>query len=173
MLWRSSVNSRPIFRPISVTTLVLLLLPMLAFARPSTAQTATIETTILRQLARQDEASIWIVLNEQADLSPAYAIRDWERRGRFIYDRLQAVAKRSQAGLLGMLQRRGVVHRSFFIHNTIQARVDNATLRALARRPEVRQSLAEQAYRLPKLLPGRDKAPCPNGYGTERRVEPG
>lgn len=60
-----------------------------------------------------------IVLQAQADLSPAYAIADWEQRGRFVYETLQSVARASQADIIAELERQGVRYQSFLAGNEI------------------------------------------------------
>jgi subtilisin family serine protease len=155
------------FRSSTAVLLTLFLLPMLAAASPPEPPKAEIEASVLQQLTEQDETTAWIILNEQADLSPAFAIQDWEERGRFVYERLQAVADRSQATLRGLLQRRGVAHRSFFIQNAIQVQADRALLQELARQPAVEKIVADSAYQLPELAPGEEKARVQSEAGVQ------
>src|SRR3989304_4424339 len=69
-------------------------------------------------------ASFLVYLSAQADLSGAYAIDDWEARGRYVFERLQETAHASQAGLLQALQVRQatadvVGFRPYYIVNAI------------------------------------------------------
>jgi hypothetical protein len=148
------MNVRWIFRWGTAILIALFLLPLIASAGSLKVRLAEIEPKVLQQLTHKDETSVWIILHEQADLSPAYAMRNWEARGRFVYERLRAVANRSQAGLRGLLQRRGALHRPFFIFNAIKVQADRAILRELAQQPEIEKIIADRVYQIPEPLPG-------------------
>jgi subtilisin family serine protease len=81
-------------------------------------------------------------------------MQNWEARGRFVYERLKAVALRSQAAIRAQLHGQGVTHQSFWIVNAIKVTSNKATLQQLAARPEVEQIVAERTYQLPEPLPG-------------------
>src|SRR5438067_2489408 len=77
------------------------------------------------QLAATGRVTVWVLLrDDRAALRPAAAIRNWAQRGRFVVDALRDQATRGQAGLLDLLSRRGVDHRSFWAVNTVRATVD-------------------------------------------------
>ena len=59
---------------------------------------------------------------EQADLSEASQRRTKHERGRFVFETLREVARRSQAPTLAELQARGLEYRSFWIANMIWVR---------------------------------------------------
>ncbi len=94
-------------------------------AHPAQANPANKVAPGLRQhLLNEGRGEYLLYLKEQADLSAAYAIRDWTARGRFVYDALRATARTTQASLLDLLQQQqtaGNVQRfqSFFIVNAI------------------------------------------------------
>src|SRR5207237_331637 len=92
----------------------------------------------------------WLMLRQKADLSPAFGIRDWNARGRFVVERLQAVARTSQAPLLNELTTRGVRHQSLWIVNAVRVDADATTLKELARRPEVERIIPEGTFYIPK-----------------------
>src|SRR3990172_5038027 len=52
----------------------------------------------------EQQASFLVYLSSQADLSGAYAIDDWEARGRYVFESLQQTARTSQAGILDSLR---------------------------------------------------------------------
>ncbi len=112
-----------------------------------------IDPHILEELAAApDGTAEWFVLfREQADLSPAYDIHDWDRRGWFVYDTLRATAERSQARVRTWLEARGIAYRSFFGANSLFIRADEATLYALAAFPEVAGFRANHAYTIPAV----------------------
>ncbi len=89
-----------------VTTVVLLLLAGLAgplAPTPATAGIGKIAPEVLAELDRDGQGTFLVYLAEQADLSPAYAMRDWDARGRFVYERLRQVAGRTQPAVLQAL----------------------------------------------------------------------
>jgi subtilisin family serine protease len=135
--------------------LMLLIMPLIAFANPAGSPSNKIEGQLLEQLQIKDEATFWVILHEQADLSPAYAIQDWEARGRFVMEQLQETASRSQAGLQNQLQSRNLDYRPFWIVNSARITADLATVQALAALPEVKQILADRVYEIPEPTPGK------------------
>ncbi len=80
-----------------------------------------------------------IILEEQADLSAAYAIPDREARLEAVYETLVETAGRTQAPLRAELDELGVPYRPYYIINMI--RVDG--LRWLARRFEGQAGVAQ------------------------------
>lgn len=82
-------------------------------------------------------AEMLIVMAEQADLAPASGLSGKAAKGRFVFERLTATARRTQAPLLAELARRGVAHRSFWAANFIWAEGDRALAEALAARGDV------------------------------------
>jgi len=61
-----------------------------------------------------------IVLAEQADLSPAYAISDRQARLQFVYDRLRETALRTQGPLRAELEALGLPYRPYYLVNMIR-----------------------------------------------------
>lgn len=108
---------------------------------------------VTRKITAEGTAEVLVVLRDKADLSIARALRGREEKGRFIAERLQALAATTQAPLLGWLQARGIEHRAFWIANMIWVRADAATLAAIAKRPEVERLAANPSVRLPLPAP--------------------
>jgi subtilisin family serine protease len=99
-----------------------------------------------------------VILAEQADLSPAYDIEDWNDRGRFVYDTLLETARSSQADLLAYLQSQldaGNVTKfqSFFVINALKVTSSVRTLNAVAARPEVSRIVRPVTARLHQAAP--------------------
>jgi subtilisin family serine protease len=94
--------------------------------------------------------SAWMLigLTERADLSPAYRLPTKSARGRFVVAALRSAADRSQPPLVHWLTGRGVDAERFWVQNTLRARLDAATLAALAARPDVASLRLEGAIRL-------------------------
>lgn len=125
--------------------IVLLLLSLLAGAAAGggrvTAQGLAepqVEAALQRRLADGGQADFIIEMAGQADLSGAYAIQDWDERGRYVVNTLKAHASRSQAGILNDLARRGVKTTSFYAANLIYVQAgDQKALEAALRQPGV------------------------------------
>lgn len=109
-----------------------------------------------------EKRTAWVFLRQKADLTPAFGMKDWNARGRFVVDRLQSVARTSQADLRGSLERSGLEYQSFWLINALRVKADDATLKALAVRPDVERLVPNEEYRIPAPLPG-PRAPSPSG----------
>ena len=133
--------------------LALLSSPLLA------ASTAPAAPPASQPAASGPPVSAWLILKQKADLSRASTLQDWNARGRFVVEQLQATARTSQAGLLGELNLQGVSHRPLWIVNAIRVDADAATLKALARRPEVERVVPDVPFRIPRPLPGAAPGP--------------
>jgi subtilisin family serine protease len=64
------------------------------------------------------EATVLIDFAERPDLSPALTM-DWEARGQFVVDELQATAERTQGRVRAYLDAEGLAYQSFWIDNII------------------------------------------------------
>jgi len=117
------------------------------------SSSAPIEAPVAAALATKGETTAWVVLRARADLSAAYAMRDWNERGQFVVQRLTSVADTSQAGLRRMLAGRGVQFEPFWILNAIKVRADAATFDAIAARPEVARVIPDVTFRIPTPQP--------------------
>jgi subtilisin family serine protease len=131
----------------TVTPTRLLATAILAIAAmlPRPALTAApIDAAVLDALKTSPDGrtTVLIKLSEQADLSAAAAIEDWDARGWAVYNALHGTAQRTQAPLLASLRRAqasGAATRvkSFWIVNLVSVQADRATINDLAARPEV------------------------------------
>ncbi len=80
---------------------------------------------------------VLVSLAEKADLSGARDQAGKAARTRYVYERLRAVAERTQPPLVSWLESRGAQVERFWVDNMLRVRADAATLGALAQRPEV------------------------------------
>jgi len=103
-----------------------------------------------------------IVLEEQADLSDAYAITDREARLQAVYETLVETAERTQTPLRGELDELGLPYRPYYVINMI--RVDGH--RWLMRRFEGRPGVA-QVILNPNVREYPRRIPFPYGGDTE------
>ena len=98
--------------------------------------------------APDGEATFIVLMAEQADLSGAEKISDWNDRGRYVYDMLRKTAARAQAPLL-VANRAAAIPgqiseiQPLWIVNAVVAHGDLRAAEALARQPGVAQVLPE------------------------------
>src|SRR5450432_2270735 len=72
---------------------------------------------VLSDTANGKSASVVIFLANQADLSAAYAMKDQDARGWFVYHMLTQHAARTQGDLQAFLKAQGVSYQSFWAAN--------------------------------------------------------
>lgn len=127
----------------------------LALTRPAAAQGVTppqgqrVDSQVLQTLAASGSADFVIEMAEQADLSAAYAISDWNERGQYVVDTLKAAAERSQREAVGQLNRQGARFTSYFVSNVIVVRGGNQrALDAVQNLPGVARVRAPVVVRL-------------------------
>jgi subtilisin family serine protease len=98
---------------------------------------AKIAPEVLAATANGQNASIVILLADQADVSAAYAMKDQDARGWFVYNTLTQHAERTQLGLKTFLTARAASYQSFWAANMIIATADRSLVEALAARADV------------------------------------
>ncbi len=118
---------------------------------------------VLDRLGRHPEVEVLVVLETQADLSPARAISERDERLRWVFETLRETARQGQASLRRDLETRGTFHRSFWVANMLLVRADEAELSAIAARPEVARLAGNpamsQAIPWPSPLTNRGASP--------------
>jgi hypothetical protein len=146
---RESDGWRGRYRASSVV-LLLSAAATMAFLFASSATAADpiskIEPGVLADAA-DGQAVYWAVLAEQADLSKAPGIQNRTARGTYVVEQLKEVAEETQAGLLALLTKQGVSHRSFWIVNTIRITSGQGVLLQVAAQPEVAKIVATRTTR--------------------------
>jgi subtilisin family serine protease len=80
----------------------------------------------LQELEQQETTDFWIRFEDQADLSAARDIADWDERGQYVYDALTATAKAAQADVVERLEAAGTDYVPYWISNSIL--VEDGTL---------------------------------------------
>ena len=92
--------------PALALALLLVLLPSLVVAGPG-ALTASVQPAVWEALAQEGRVEVLVILREQADLSGAARLPGRATRGRYAYDSLQDVARRTQRSVRAFLQAEG------------------------------------------------------------------
>jgi serine protease AprX len=95
-----------------------------------------VDRSVLTDAAR-GPTEFLVYLRARADLSGAALLPTKEARGTYVYDRLTAVARDTQRGVVAELELLGVRHQAFWISNLVWAVGGLDAVRAMARRPEV------------------------------------
>lgn len=123
----------------------------------SAAAAADIDPLVLEALAGSGDgqASFIVVFADRADLDVAFGMRDWNARGRYVMERLQAVAERSQRDVrarlsAGTLPGRVTQWQAFWIANVITVTGDRRAAEALARMPGVLEIAPEMKIDQPE-----------------------
>ncbi len=127
------------------------------------------ESRIDPQLERDLSATVdgrtefLVFLQEQADLSPAYSIADWNERGRFVYETLYTTATQSQTELRTWLEQQGLPYRPLWIVNALVVEGSDTDVQTLAARAEVALLRANRVTSLEGAMPLEGDAALPLG----------
>ena len=90
----------------------------------------------MRQLATKGDASFWVVLRGNADVSSAASINNRSRRGVQVYEQLTSFARESQAPLRAWLDAQSIRYQPYWIVNAVFVKsATQAQLQAIAARP--------------------------------------
>jgi hypothetical protein len=123
--------------------LLALLVPASAWAGSAqqTPAPAPVDQEVGDQIKAQGSADFWVVLEAQADLSGAEAISDWNVRGQYVVDQLQAVANDTQPKVISVLAKAGADYKPYWVVNAIWANGGGSLVSELSALPEVRPLL--------------------------------
>ena len=97
-----------------------------------------ISPQVLSDTASGGETQFVVYLGDQADLSAAYAMRDQDARGWYVYRTLREHAARTQAPVIAQLEAAGVPYRSFWAANVVMTAGDRSLVDTLAARADVK-----------------------------------
>src|SRR4029077_13482406 len=92
---------------------------------------------VFEHTAYGQQAEFFVVLADQADLSPAANWQTKADKGRYVYNTLLNKARSTQEPILRWLREHGLEHRSFYIVNVILVTGTREVAQALAGRPDV------------------------------------
>lgn len=99
-----------------------LLAPALAASFPAASAAddrAEITAEVSRTLEKKNAADVWLVFEDEADLSKASATEGWTERGEAVIDALKSTAKAGQAETSARLKGEGAEFTSYWISNQI------------------------------------------------------
>src|SRR5215475_12190493 len=92
---------------------------------------------VTEHTANGQQVEFFVVLADQADLSPAAALGTKAEKGRFVYGALLNKAQTTQGPILQLLRDGSIEHQSFYIINAILVKGTRQLAEALAGRPDV------------------------------------
>ncbi|MCX5065870.1 S8 family serine peptidase [Micromonospora lupini] len=93
--------------------------PPASAAEPDPGPANKIASNLKDRFRAQPQSDFWITFETGADLGPAKKLSDWTARGQFVYDALNAAAKKSLASVASDLDRAGVTYTSYPIANAV------------------------------------------------------
>jgi serine protease AprX len=100
-------------------------------------QSGKIAPWVMEHTANGQQSEFFVVLADQADLSPAAALQTKAAKGRYVHNVLLNKSQTTQGPILQWLRERGLEHRSFYIVNAIFVKGSREVAETLAARPDV------------------------------------
>ncbi len=128
-----------------------------------------VDPWVLDRAASAAPVEFLVVLAEQADVAAAARLQGKLAKGRYVVEKLRAMAERTQGPVLRDLAARRAEVRPYWIANMIWVRADAATIEAMARRPDVARVSANPSVAMPALPPNEPADPL----RVPAAVEPG
>ena len=130
---------------------------------------------VMDHTANGQQAEFFVLLADQADLSPAANFPTKTEKGRFVYQTLLENAQTTQGPILEWLRVRNIEHQSFYIVNAILVKGTREIAAALATRPDVARVTGNPLIH--NDLPQRgaiEQSPLrPRGPARPATIEPG
>ncbi len=127
---------------------------------------------VVEQTAYAQQAEFFVVLADQADLSPAANLPTKTEKGRFVYQTLWDKAQNTQGPILQWLRERNIEHQSFYIVNAILVKGTREIAAALAARPDVARVEGNPHIHNDLPQPGPVEE-SPLQPGAPKTIEPG
>ena len=100
--------------------------------RPAPAQ--KIAQWVVENTANGQQAEFFVVLTDQADLTPSANLPTKAEKGRFVYETLLEKAQSTQGPILQWLRERHIENQSFYIVNAVLVKGDRQLAETLAAR---------------------------------------
>jgi len=134
----------------TLTAAALLTSPLTAVATTTTADTDTpkVDRALASAVEGGKDATFFVVLKDQADLTAPRAKKSHAARAKATYTELREHAETSQRSLTTFLDERKVGHQDYWIANTVQVTGDADLVAELAQRSDVATVVKEQTYHL-------------------------
>jgi hypothetical protein len=119
-----------------------------------------IDPLVFAELEAKGATDFFVQMRQQADLSPAYNIQDWDIRGEYVYSALRLAAE-AQNPIFDYATGRGLVAETRLANNSVFIKGGTlADVEALAARADVKQIRANHIYTLEEI-----EAAAPEAWG--------
>src|SRR5207244_2224881 len=130
---------------------------------------------VVEHTANGQQAQFFVVLADQADLSPAANLQTKTEKGSVVHPTLLDKAQSTQGPILQWLRERNIEHQSFYIVNAILVKATREIADALAARPDVAHIEGNPAIHndLPQLGAVEQSPLVPRAPGAPATIEPG
>ena len=130
---------------------------------------------VMEHTADGQQAEFFVVLADQADLSPAASLLTKTEKGRFVYQTLLDKAQTTQGPILQWLREHNIEHQSFYIVNAIMVKGTRQIADTLAARPDVARVTGNPVIHndLPQPGPIEESPLQSRGPGAPATIEPG
>ena len=130
---------------------------------------------VMDHTANGQQAQFFVVLADQADLSPAANLHTKIEKGQFVYRTLFDKAQSTQASILQFLRERNIEHQSFYIVNAVLVKGDRRLAETLAARADVARVEGNPQIHnnLPQLSSVERSPVQPRGATRPATIEPG
>ncbi|WP_328580543.1 S8 family serine peptidase [Streptomyces sp. NBC_00370] len=129
------------------TAAALLTAPLPA-AAAETAPSAKVDSALSAAVADGGDASFFVVLKDQADLSGARTRTSHAAKAKSVYSELRAHARTSQKSISSFLDGEKVGHTDYWIANALEVTGGQDLIDKLAERPDVASVVRAQTYKL-------------------------
>ncbi|MEV6699777.1 S8 family serine peptidase [Streptomyces sp. NPDC051453] len=133
---------------ITATALAAGVMPAVAADTPSLTAKAKIDASLSSAVAKGGDATFFVVLKDQADLTTAKKQRTHAKAAKAAYKALKTTAEDSQKSLTAFLDKGKVGHKDYWIANTVQVTGDKALVDELAQRADVASIVKKQTFKL-------------------------
>ncbi|MFG2657847.1 peptidase S8, partial [Streptomyces sp. NPDC048425] len=132
----------------TATALAAGVMPTVAADTPSATATAKIDTALHSAVDGGKDATFFVVLKDQADLTTAKKQHTHAKAAKAAYKALKTTAEDSQKSLTAFLDKGKVGHKDYWIANTVQVTGGKALVDELARRSDVASIVKKQTFKL-------------------------
>ncbi|MFE2986610.1 S8 family serine peptidase [Streptomyces sp. NPDC059262] len=132
----------------TATALAAGVMPAVAADTPSASATAKIDASLRSAVADGGDATFFVVLKDQADLSGAKKQKTHAAKAKAAYKELRAHAKSSQSSLTSFLDKEKVGHKDYWIANTVRVTGDQDLVNELAKRSDVASIVKQRTFKL-------------------------
>ncbi|MFC8229436.1 S8 family serine peptidase [Streptomyces sp. NPDC057287] len=131
------------------TAAALLSAPLPAAASPTASpSSAKVDSALSAAVTEGGEATFFVVLKDQANLSAAKSKRSHASKAKAAFKELRDHAETSQKSLTAFLDKEKVGHHDYWIANTVEVKGDAGLVAQLAKRSDVASIVKEQHHKL-------------------------